>query len=84
MGECLNLKEILLIETDEQFLQKFAGTPLMRAKRRGLLRNACVVAGNSGDKTLIPYLSKLIEREGDEMLKEHARWGIDQIKQSDL
>jgi len=80
IGSRLNLKEILSIKTDEQFLEKFAGTPLMRAKRRGLIRNACVVAGNSGDVSLIPYLQNVVEREGDEMLKEHARWGIEVLK----
>lgn len=80
VGECLDLKEILSMETDEQFLARFAGTPLMRAKRRGLLRNVCVVAGNSGDPTLIPYLERVFEREVDEMLKEHAKWGIEQLQ----
>lgn len=80
VGECLDLKEILSIETDEQFLAKFAGTPLMRAKRRGLLRNACIVAGNSADVSLIPYLQMVIDREDDEMLKEHAQWGIEQLQ----
>lgn len=78
-GEHLDLKEILSLQTDEEFLQKFAGTPLMRAKRRGLIRNACIVAGNSGDKALIPFLQGVIEQEEDEMLKEHAKWGIEQI-----
>ena len=76
-GESLDLKEVLSIKTDEEFTEKFAGTPLMRAKRIGLLRNACVVAGNSGDKSLITYLEKV---EGDEMVKEHAEWGIDRLK----
>lgn len=79
IGSSLDLREILSIETDEQFLEKFAGTPLMRAKRRGLLRNACVVAGNSGNVSLIPILQKVMAREEDEMLKEHARWAIDQL-----
>lgn len=79
VGELLDLKEILSIKSDEEFLEKFAGTPLMRAKRRGLLRNACVVAGNSGNKSFIPCLEKLIEREKDEMLKEHARWAVNQL-----
>lgn len=78
-GSTLDLREVLLIETDEQYLAKFAGTPLMRAKRRGLIRNACVVAGNSGNPELIPYLEKVIEREEDEMLKEHAKWGIGRL-----
>ena len=76
-GESLDLKEVLSIKTDEEFTEKFAGNPLMRVKRIGLLRNACVVAGNSGDKSLITYLEKV---EGDEMVKEHAEWGIDRLK----
>ena len=79
VGESLDLKEILSIKSDEEFLEKFAGTPLMRAKRRGLFRNACVVAGNSGDRTLIPYLEQLIEREKDDMLTDHARWAVNQL-----
>ena len=79
VGDSLDLREILSIKTDEQFSQKFAGTPLMRAKRRGLIRNACIVAGNSGDETLIPDLKNVRDREDDEMLKEHAEWGIETI-----
>ena len=36
----LNLKKILSIKTDQEFLKTFAGSPLMRAKRKGLQRNA--------------------------------------------
>lgn len=82
VGAHLDLKEVLSIENDEAFLAKFAGTPLMRAKRRGLIRNACVVAGNSGDKQLIPYLEKILQNEVDEMLKQHAKWGIDKLKKA--
>jgi len=80
VGENLDLREIFAIETDKQFQERFAGTPIMRAKRRGLLRNACVVAGNSGDKSLISVLQRLFEREVDEMLKEHANWAIKEIE----
>ena len=52
----------------------------MRTKRRGLLRNACVVAGNSGDVSLISDLEGFIRREEDEMLKEHAQWAIEELK----
>ena len=44
-GESLDLKKILSIKNDEEFLKLFAGTPIMRAKRLGLIRNACAVAG---------------------------------------
>jgi epoxyqueuosine reductase len=76
----IDLKELLSIKTDGEFLERFAGWPMMRAKRRGMLRNACVVAGNSGDLSLIPLLQGVIEREEDEMLKEHARWAIDRLR----
>lgn len=79
-GAHLHLAEVLSIATDDEFLKRFAGTPLMRAKRRGLLRNACVVAGNMKDITLVPALEALIERESDEMLKEHAQWALEQMK----
>jgi len=78
-GDDLSLQEILSIETDEAYLNRFAGTPLMRAKRRGLLRNACVVAGNSDNKAIIPFLKNLIDRESDDMLIEHAKWAIEQL-----
>jgi epoxyqueuosine reductase len=77
-GESLDIKDVLSIKSDEEFTKKFAGTPFMRAKRVGLLRNACIVAGNSGDKSLIPYLEKI---EGDEIVKEHAEWAITRIKE---
>lgn len=83
VGESLDLVEILSIRTEEAFLKRFAGTPLMRAKRRGLLRNACVVAGNSGDKSLIPSLKKLIAEESDAMVREHAEWAIEQFECQD-
>ncbi len=39
-GDSLPLNEIMAMDNDQQFLQKFAGSPLMRAKRKGLQRNA--------------------------------------------
>jgi len=79
-GDCLDLCEIFLIKSDDEFTKKFAGTPLMRAKRRGLLRNACVVAGNSGNTMLIPHLEQFIKSTSDEMLAEHATWAILKLK----
>jgi len=79
IGDSLDLREIFEIDTDEAYLKCFAGTPFMRAKRRGLIRNACIVAGNSGDKSFISILRNIIEREDDEMLKEHARWAIKEL-----
>jgi len=46
-GPSVSLKEILDMRTDEEFLHRFAGSPLMRAKRVGLQRNAKIVARNT-------------------------------------
>lgn len=45
-GLSMSLEEILAIETDEQFLEKFAGSPVMRTKRAGLQRNARIALKN--------------------------------------
>jgi len=47
-GPFLSILEILRIRDDQEYLKRFAGTPLMRAKRSGLLRNACCVTANLG------------------------------------
>ena len=54
------------------------GTALRRAKYRGLLRNALVAAGNSGDASLLPRLRRHAESP-DAMLAEHARWALERL-----
>ena len=71
---------IELLELDNAgFKAKFAGTPMLRTKRRGLLRNVCVALGNVGDETALPELQKAC---GDQepLIAEHARWAVEQIK----
>jgi len=65
-----------LLGLDESGWREVAqGTALRRAKWRGLLRNALVAAGNSGDATLAPLLRWHAEG-GDALLAEHARWAL--------
>jgi epoxyqueuosine reductase len=46
-GPTLNPESVLAIPSDEDFAERFGGTPLKRAKRTGLQRNAKVVLENS-------------------------------------
>jgi epoxyqueuosine reductase len=46
-GSSISLEEILAIKTDEEFLKRFAGSPLMRAKRTGLHRNVEIALKNA-------------------------------------
>ena len=80
-GTHLSLLEVLRIDSDDEFKKRFAGTPILRAKRTGLLRNACVVAGNQKFKEAESVLEKIAEG-GDPLLQEHARWALNVLSSS--
>jgi epoxyqueuosine reductase len=61
--------------SEEDFKQRFAGTPLLRTQRRGLLRNVAVALGNWGSSEALEAL-KLLARDPDPIISEHARWGL--------
>ncbi|MDJ0864920.1 MAG: tRNA epoxyqueuosine(34) reductase QueG [Myxococcota bacterium] len=50
-------------------------SPLRRARYRGLMRNALVAAGNSGDAALRPLVARHAAGD-DALLAEHARWAL--------
>ncbi len=77
-GSDVNLAEVLSIQTDEEFTARFAGSPLMRVKRRGLIRNAAIAAANTGAVELIPRLRELAN-DTDEIISIHAQWALDQL-----
>ena len=79
-GPQQEIEAVLAIENDQEFTARFAGTPLMRAKRSGLLRNACIVAANRGARELLPALRR---RAGDHdaTIAEHARWAVDRLSE---
>jgi epoxyqueuosine reductase len=71
---------IELLQLDEAgFKSRFAGTPILRTKRRGLLRNVCVALGNTGDTSALPHLQKAAA-DPEPLIAEHARWAVEQIK----
>jgi epoxyqueuosine reductase len=47
VGHHLDLLSLLDIRDEREFRSRFAQTPLLRPKRRGLMRNALVVLGNA-------------------------------------
>ena len=72
-----DLIELLQLD-DAGFKARFAGTPLLRAKRRGLLRNVCVALGNTAGASALPHLAKAA-RDPEPLIAEHAHWAIAQI-----
>ena len=74
----LDLLELLSLD-EAAFKRRFSGTPILRAKRRGLLRNVCVALGNTGDAVALPGLQKAVANPKP-LIAEHAQWAIDQIR----
>jgi epoxyqueuosine reductase len=72
------LGELLALD-EAAFRERFRGTPLMRTKRRGLVRNACVAAGNSGRQELAPYLVSLLD-DAEPLVRGHAAWALGRLR----
>jgi epoxyqueuosine reductase len=68
-----------LLALDEAgFKRRFSGTALLRAKRRGLLRNVCVALGNWGDEMAVPGLLEALH-DAEPLVRGHAAWALGQI-----
>ena len=73
----------LLELNDAAFNARFAETPMLRTKRRGVLRNVCVALGNIGDERCFPALEKAT-MDHEPLIAEHARWAIEEIEKRKL
>ena len=73
-----DLLELLSLD-DAGFKQRFHGSPILRTKRRGLLRNVCVALGNVGDASALPALRRACE-ESEPLIAEHAHWAVGEIE----
>jgi len=63
----------------DDFHEAFRGSPIRRAKRSGLRRNAVIALGNSGRTEFLPLLQKL-QSDEDEIVSQSARWAIDHLQ----
>jgi epoxyqueuosine reductase len=68
----------LITLTGDGFRARFAGSSILRAKRRGLLRNVAVALGNWGDAQAIPFLRRALD-DPEPLVREHAAGVLDQI-----
>ena len=65
--------------TEEEFRERFRGSPIKRAKRRGLLRNVCVALGNIGDAQAVPALIGVLH-DSEPLVRGHAAWALGRIR----
>jgi epoxyqueuosine reductase len=78
-GPYLKLEEVLEIRADEEFEERFAGTPLTRPGRAGLLRNCCVAAGNLKLEEVVPALVRALREDSSTLVRGHAAWALGEI-----
>ena len=65
-----------LLELDEEsFRERFRGRAVNRARRDGLVRNACIALGNVGGLPELPALFGALEDESP-LVRGHAAWAI--------
>lgn len=62
----------------EGFRERFRGSAIKRATLVGLQRNACVVLGNSGDRDVVPVLTKALDETGP-LVRAHAAWALGRL-----
>ena len=72
-----------LTASQQEFNQRFKGSPIKRAKRRGYLRNVAVALGNSGNPLALPVLQNALN-DDEPLIREHARWAINKISSNKL
>jgi epoxyqueuosine reductase len=74
-------REVLAMD-DEAFRQSFSGSPMKRAKRRGLARNAAVVLGNVGTADDVEVLEHAAG-DPEPIVRQHAAWALRRIAARD-
>ncbi len=68
----------LLALSEEQFVERFRGTPLQRTGRNAILRNAAIALGNAGDVSAIAQLQQSLS-DGSPLVREAAAWALNRI-----
>ena len=68
------LTDVLMLD-EERFERMFRRSPVERVGRDGLVRNACIAAGNWRDEVAIPYLIQLLY-DASPLVRGHAAWAL--------
>ncbi len=71
----IGLAELLRMD-DDAFRQRFRGSPVLRARRRGLLCQAAYALGNRPDSNALPALLQGL-RDTDGAVREACAWALE-------
>ncbi|MCB0318116.1 MAG: tRNA epoxyqueuosine(34) reductase QueG [Bdellovibrionales bacterium] len=76
VGQQLNIRGLLKIRTNKEFETVFKGTPLLRSRRSGLIRNGICVAVNTAAESLSDVILECFETDSSEIIRAHAIWAL--------
>lgn len=77
-GAWMEIAGLFEIPSHHAHEKHFARTALSRTNRKQMLRNACIVLGNSKSVDALPYLEKAM-REDSPLVRLHAAWALGEI-----
>jgi len=72
-----SLPEIVALD-HAAFTARYQGTAITRTGRRGLVRNAAVALGNSGNPAAVEPLKRALA-DGDPLVRAHAAWSLGRL-----
>ncbi len=78
-GDVRAVARRILSMDDESFRRDLKGSPMKRAKRRGLARNAATALGNVGTTYDVPTLAAALD-DPETLVVEHAAWALERIR----
>ena len=71
----IELADRLLTLSGKGFRREFAGSPVLRAGRKGLLRSVCVALGNWGSEEAVAILVSAMS-DAAPIVRGHAAWAL--------
>ncbi len=74
--------EDLLAMDDDEWRRVSEGTPLKRAGRAGIARNAALVLGNRGDPAALSSLRVAASTHDDPVVREAAAWAAERLSRA--
>jgi len=78
-GTRLQPAEVLTLD-EEGFRAAFRGSPVKRAKRTGLARNAAIALGNAGDMAAASTLEHAATSDPEPLVREAAEWALTRLR----
>ncbi len=77
-ADALTLARDLRLMSQDEFSRAFNGSPIKRAKMRGMQRNAAVVLGNVGEAADVVVLTHALDAP-EPLVRDHAAWALAQL-----